>query len=181
MRKQYTHNIIKEPEQRYWIRNRFMNRTITLATSSTAASSRSNQTSIQISPPLPNDDDNMEVRYNYEDDDMVPQYDTVSQYEYDNDDMEYDDDMNSQYEYNDDDMIVFDSYEEDDEDDEEGEGEEWERRGEEEEEETEEGEEDHHHQIVDEAFDKDKMSSYNDDGEFAPYFENFTTASLFFI
>ncbi|RGB37593.1 hypothetical protein C1646_756662 [Rhizophagus diaphanus] len=192
----YTHNINKKSEQRYRIRNHFTNRTLTLATSSTAASSCSHQTSIQISPPLPNDDDNMEVRYNYDDDDMVPQYDTVSQYEYDNndmeyddDDMEYDDDMNSQYEYNNDDMIVFDGYEEDDEDnedddkneedEEEGEGE-GERRGEEEEEkEAEERGKDHHHQIVDEAFDKDKMSSYNGDGEFAPYFKNFTTASLF--
>ncbi|RGB28743.1 hypothetical protein C1646_767422 [Rhizophagus diaphanus] len=121
----------------------------------------------------------------------------ISQYEYDNndmkyddDDMEYNDDINSQYEYNDDDMIVFDGYEEDDENDEDDEDEneeneeegkgEGKRRGKEEEKEkTEERGENHHHQIVYEAFDKDKMSSYNGDGEFAPYFENFTTTSFF--
>ena len=33
--------------------------------------------------------------------------------------------------------------------------------------------------IIDEALNKDQMSSYNNDNEFAPYFENFTTASMF--
>src|ERR1044071_2141451 len=33
--------------------------------------------------------------------------------------------------------------------------------------------------VIDEAFDKNKMPPYNSDNEFAPYFENFTTASLF--
>src|SRR6266542_3159762 len=34
--------------------------------------------------------------------------------------------------------------------------------------------------IIDKALDKDKMPSYDNNNEFAPYFENFTTASLFF-
>src|SRR6266540_5018790 len=33
--------------------------------------------------------------------------------------------------------------------------------------------------IIDKALDENKMPSYNNDNEFAPYFENFTTASLF--
>src|ERR1043166_4278294 len=33
--------------------------------------------------------------------------------------------------------------------------------------------------VIDEVFDKNKMPPYNSDNEFAPYFENFTTASLF--
>ena len=33
--------------------------------------------------------------------------------------------------------------------------------------------------IIDEALNKDQMSSYNNDNEFAPYFENFTAASIF--
>src|ERR1044072_7994418 len=33
--------------------------------------------------------------------------------------------------------------------------------------------------VIDEAFVKNKMPPYNSDNEFAPYFENFTTASLF--
>src|SRR6266540_2861129 len=33
--------------------------------------------------------------------------------------------------------------------------------------------------IIDKALDENKMTSYNNDNEFAPYFENFTTASLF--
>src|SRR6266508_195362 len=33
--------------------------------------------------------------------------------------------------------------------------------------------------IIDKALDEDKMPSYDNNNEFAPYFENFTTASLF--
>src|SRR6266498_2165181 len=33
--------------------------------------------------------------------------------------------------------------------------------------------------IIDKALDENKMPSYNNDNEFAPYFENFITASLF--
>src|SRR6266540_3898744 len=33
--------------------------------------------------------------------------------------------------------------------------------------------------IIDKVLDENKMPSYNNDNEFAPYFENFTTASLF--
>src|SRR6266498_1024795 len=33
--------------------------------------------------------------------------------------------------------------------------------------------------IIDKALDENKMPSYNNNNEFAPYFENFTTASLF--
>src|SRR6266545_4473997 len=33
--------------------------------------------------------------------------------------------------------------------------------------------------IIDKALDENKMPSYNNDNKFAPYFENFTTASLF--
>src|SRR6266542_921847 len=33
--------------------------------------------------------------------------------------------------------------------------------------------------IIDKALDKDKMPSYDNNNEFAPYFKNFTTASLF--
>src|SRR6266508_2976456 len=33
--------------------------------------------------------------------------------------------------------------------------------------------------IIDKALDEDKMPSYNNNNEFAPYFENFTTVSLF--
>lgn len=33
--------------------------------------------------------------------------------------------------------------------------------------------------IIDEALNKDQMLSYNNNNEFAPYFENFTTASMF--
>ncbi len=33
--------------------------------------------------------------------------------------------------------------------------------------------------IIDKALEKDKMPSYNNDNEFAPYFENFTTTLLF--
>src|ERR1043165_8478419 len=33
--------------------------------------------------------------------------------------------------------------------------------------------------VIDEAFDKNKMPSYNSDNEFAPNFENFITALLF--
>ncbi|GES75383.1 hypothetical protein GLOIN_2v1790940 [Rhizophagus clarus] len=111
----------------------------------------------------------MEVQYDYKDDDMI------SQYEYD------DDDIISQY--------AFDNLYNEEEEEEEGtegggeeeEEEETEEGGEEEEEEEEEAEKggDDHRQIVDEALDKNKMPSYDGDGEFAPYFENFTTASLF--
>ena len=39
--------------------------------------------------------------------------------------------------------------------------------------------EDEYGNIIDEALDKDKMPFYNNNDEFAPYFENFTTAALF--
>src|ERR1044072_7769075 len=45
-------------------------------------------------------------------------------------------------------------------------------------EEEEKEKEDYNH-IVDEPLDKDKMPFYNNENEFAPYFENFTTAALF--
>ena len=34
--------------------------------------------------------------------------------------------------------------------------------------------------IIDKALNKDKMPSYDNNNEFAPYFKNFTTASLFY-
>ena len=40
-------------------------------------------------------------------------------------------------------------------------------------------EDEEHYQIVDEALDETKMPQYNIDNEFTPYFENFTTASMF--
>jgi len=39
--------------------------------------------------------------------------------------------------------------------------------------------EDEYGNIIDEALDKDKLPFYNNNNEFAPYFENFTTAALF--
>ncbi len=95
----------------------------------------------------------MEFQYDYEHDDMDFQYN----YEYS--------DMDSQYNYEYDDMD-FDGYED--------EGTEAEVEEEEEEEIEEE-----HRQIVDEALSGDKMTSYNNDSELAPYFENLTAASLF--
>src|ERR1044071_4429118 len=45
--------------------------------------------------------------------------------------------------------------------------------------EEEEKEKQDYNHIVDEPLDKDKMPFYNNENEFAPYFENFTTAALF--
>src|SRR6266542_1552279 len=39
--------------------------------------------------------------------------------------------------------------------------------------------EEEYNNIIDKALDEDKMPSYDNNNEFAPYFENFTTASLF--
>jgi hypothetical protein len=39
--------------------------------------------------------------------------------------------------------------------------------------------EENHNHIIDEALNKNKMPFYNSENEFAPYFENFTTAALF--
>src|SRR6266542_4356734 len=39
--------------------------------------------------------------------------------------------------------------------------------------------EEEYNNIIDKALDEDKMLSYDNNNEFAPYFENFTTASLF--
>src|SRR5579859_1853129 len=164
MRKRYIYNTTEESEQRYRIRNRFTNRTATIAPSSTTAFSHSYRTNMQISPPLPKNNDDMEVQYDHKDDDMI------SQYEYDNDD------IISQYAFDN----LYNEEEEEEEGTEEGgeeeEEEETEEGGEEEEEEeTEEGGEeeeeeaetggDDHRQIVDEALDKNKMPSYNGDGD----------------
>jgi chemotaxis protein histidine kinase CheA len=69
-----------------------------------------------------------------------------------------------------------DEYEEDDDNEETEEENEEDNDEEDEENEEDEGEAEVH--IVDEALTKDKMPTYNNN-EFAPYFENFTTASLF--
>ena len=188
MRKRYTHNIPVEPLEQHRIRNRFPQRdasnnavpiqrssATTLAISSIAASSHAQQTST----PLPKDGDSMEFQYDHEHDDMDSSYerdDIDSQH----DDMDFSyerDDIDSQYDREHDDLDSC--YERDEEsihsqsdrheDDDENEGED--------EVKEEEKEEEEQRQIVDEALSEDKMLSCN--GEFFPYFENFTTASLF--
>src|SRR6266487_5556855 len=172
MRKRYTHNVPVEPLEQHRIRNRFPQRdasnnavpiqrssATTLAISSIAASSHAQQTST----PLPKDGDSMEFQYDREHDDMD------SSYERDDIDSQYDrehDDLDSCYE-RDEESIHSQSDRHEDDDENEGEDEV----------EEEEKEEEEQRQIVDEALSEDKMLSCN--GEFSPYFENFTTASLF--
>lgn len=142
-----------------------------------------------------NDDDNMDFQYNYEDNDLSFQdindddneYGSISPQHY-NDEMEDDDQSSDNEEEEDNDNEYNRDEEEDDDngdnDEEEEEGnnegnnEEGEERNNDEEEhnyDEEEGNEEIH-QIV-EALDEYKLPSC--DGEFAPYFNNYTTTALF--
>ena len=113
-----------------------------------------------------NDDDNMDmVQYHENEDDYndVKDEDDVEDEDEDSENEE-DGDYNDVEDKDSDDDIENDS--EVSEDDNNGENDNHEQDDREE-----------HHQIIDKALDKDNMPTY--DGEFAPYFQNFTTAALF--
>ncbi|GET54285.1 hypothetical protein GLOIN_2v1790940 [Rhizophagus irregularis DAOM 181602=DAOM 197198] len=148
-----------------------------------------------------NDDDNMDFQYNHEDNDLSFQdiNDDDNEYgsigpQYYNDEMEDDDqsfdneeeeetdnEYNSEKEEENDNEYNRDEEEDDDngdnnkEEEEEGNNEEEEERNNDEEERND-NEEEEIHQIV-EALDEDNIPSCN--GEFAPYFDNYTTTALF--
>ncbi|CAB4398402.1 unnamed protein product [Rhizophagus irregularis] len=148
-----------------------------------------------------NDDDNMDFQYNHEDNDLSFQdiNDDDNEYgsigpQYYNDEMEDDDqsfdneeeeetdnEYNSEEEEENDNEYNRDEEENDDngdnneEKEEEGNNEEEEKRNNDEEERND-NEEEEIHQIV-EALDEDKIPTCN--GEFAPYFDNYTTTALF--
>ncbi|UZO26046.1 uncharacterized protein OCT59_018294 [Rhizophagus irregularis] len=148
-----------------------------------------------------NDDDNMDFQYNHEDNDLSFQdiNDDDNEYgsigpQYYNDEMEddnqsfdneeeeeTDNEYNSEEEEENDNEYNRDEEEDDDngdnneEEEEEGNNEEEEERNNDEEERNDNKEEEIH-QIV-EALDEDKIPFCN--GEFAPYFDNYTTTALF--
>ena len=107
-------------------------------------------------------------------------YDDGMDFQYDNEEnvnnSENDNDDNEETEEDNNEEMEEDEYEEDDDNEETEEENEEDNDEEDEENEEDEGEAEVH--IVDEALTKDKMPTYNNN-EFAPYFENFTTASLF--
>ncbi|UZO10946.1 uncharacterized protein OCT59_002523 [Rhizophagus irregularis] len=148
-----------------------------------------------------NDDDNMDFQYNHEDNDLSFQdiNDDDNEYgsigpQYYNDEMEDDnqsfdneeeEETDNEYnseeekendnEYNRDEKTDDNNGDNNEEEEEEGNNEDEEERNNDEEERND-NEEEEIHQIV-EALDEDKIPSCN--GEFAPYFDNYTTTALF--
>ena len=177
MRKRYTHTNPTEPLR---IRNRFSHRDlINVAATSSQGSLRpilqlpEENDDIDDMDFQYNDDDNMDmVQYHEDEDDYndVEDEDDVEDEEEDSKNEEEDSENEEDGDYNDvedkdsDDDIENDS--EVSEDDNNGGNDDHEQDDREE-----------HHQIIDKALDKDNMPTY--DGEFAPYFQNFTTAALF--
>jgi len=186
MRKRYSHT---KPTKPIRIRNRF-------SYSNPDETKASNETAAIRSPD--NDNNDMDFQYNYEDNDLGFQdindddnaYGSISPQHY-NDEMQ-DDDKSSDNEEEEESDDEYNSEEEeydyngDNDEDEEGDyngdndEEEEERNNDEEEHNYEEdgnnNEDEEIHQIV-EALDEDKIPSC--DGEFAPYFNNYTTTALF--
>jgi hypothetical protein len=174
MRKRYIHNTSAEEQQQYRIRNRFSySRDVPIQEtipSITASSRDCHQNNI---PSEDNDHDmeshehgDMESQYNYD-----VHNDMESQYNYEHDDLESQynyghDDLESQYNYGYDDTDFDSSYEES-------------VHFQDNRHENEEEEEEERQQIVDKALNEDKMPSFSNYSELAPYFENLTAASLF--
>ena len=188
MRRRYTHT---NPINPFRIRNRFshnssLNEINETTTPNDAAAIRS--------PVRPDNDDYMDFQYNYEDDNESIHFQDNEEEE-ENNDEDYFRDNEKEEESNNED------YFRDDEEEEENNNEDYFRDNEEEEEENnnedyfqnneveeesnnednEEKEEDNNeekrgYQII-EALDKNKIPSCN--GDFAPYFDNYTTAALF--
>jgi hypothetical protein len=176
MRKRFTHTKPTEPLR---IRNRFSHRDSTDATITFPDNDASNQGSSR--PVLPEGNDDMDFQYNDEDDDMDFQYNYMDfQYNYEDEEDESEEDEDDDAEDNDDneddeDDDADNDGNEDDEDDDAGDND-----GNEDDDvdhEDDDNREEEHYQIIDEALDKSKMPSC--DSEFAPYFQNFTTAALF--
>ena len=171
MRKRYTHTNPTEPLR---IRNRFSHRDlINVAATSSQGSLRpilqlpEENDDIDDMDFQYNDDDNMDmVQYHEDEDDYndVEDEDEDSENEEEDSESEEDGDYNDVEDKDSDDDIENDS--EVSEDDNNGGNDDHEQDDREE-----------HHQIIDKALDKDNMPTY--DGEFAPYFQNFTTAALF--
>jgi hypothetical protein len=176
MRRRYSHN---KPIKPIRIRNRFSYNNPNETTES------NERVAIQSPVRSPdNDNDNMDFQYNYEDDDLSFQ-------DINDDDNAYGS-INPQHEmiFSQDDVNSSDTEEEEESDNEYNSEEEEEDDNENNDEEEEEGnnndnnkveeerndEEEEIHQIV-EALDEDKIPSCN--GEFAPYFNNYTTMALF--
>ena len=178
MRKRYTHTNPTEPLR---IRNRFSHRDLI----NVAATSSQGSLRPILQLPEENDDiDDMDFQYNDDDNmDMVQYHEDEDDYndvenededseneEEDSENEEEDSESEEDGDYNDvedkdsDDDIENDS--EVSEDDNNGGNDDHEQDDREE-----------HHQIIDKALDKDNMPTY--DGEFALYFQNFTTAALF--
>ncbi|PKC52016.1 hypothetical protein RhiirA1_482452 [Rhizophagus irregularis] len=188
MRRRYSH---AKPIKPIRIRNRF-------SYSNLGETTTSGERRSPVRSP-DNDDDNMDFQYNHEDNDLSFQdiNDDDNEYgsigpQYYNDEMEDDDqsfdneeeeetdnEYNSEEEEENDNEYNRDEEEDDDngdnneEEEEEGNNEEEEERNNDEEERND-NEEEEIHQIV-EALDKDKIPSCN--GEFAPYFDNYTTTA----
>src|SRR3990170_1260861 len=124
-------------------------------------------------------DDGMDFQYDNEekeeDNSEKTEEDNSEETEEDNSE-ETEEDNNEEMEEDEYEEMEEDEYEEDDDNEETEEENEEDNDEEDEENEEDEGEAEVH--IVDEALTKDKMPTYNNN-EFAPYFENFTTASLF--
>ncbi|GBC42452.2 hypothetical protein GLOIN_2v1790940 [Rhizophagus irregularis DAOM 181602=DAOM 197198] len=190
MRRRYSH---AKPIKPIRIRNRF-------SYSNLGETTTSGERRSPVRSP-DNDDDNMDFQYNHEDNDLSFQdiNDDDNEYgsigpQYYNDEMEDDDqsfdneeeeETDNEYnseeeeendnEYNKDEEEDNDNGDNNEEEEEEGNNEEEEERNNDEEEHND-NEEEEIHQIV-EALDEDKIPSCN--GEFAPYFDNYTTTALF--
>ncbi|UZO26392.1 uncharacterized protein OCT59_018620 [Rhizophagus irregularis] len=170
MRRRYSH---AKPIKPIRIRNRF-------SYSNLGETTTSGERRSPVRSP-DNDDDNMDFQYNHEDNDLSFQdiNDDDNEYgsigpQYYNDEME-DDDQSFDNEEEEETDNEYNSEEEEENDNEYNKDEEEDNdNGDNNEEEEEEEEE--IHQIV-EALDEDKIPSCN--GEFAPYFDNYTTTALF--
>jgi hypothetical protein len=190
MRRRYSHTKLIKPIR---IRNRF---SYSNPNETTASDERVVIRSPVRSPD--NDDDGMDFQYNYNDNDLSFQdindddntYGSINP-QHHNDEMIFlQDDVNSSdNEEEEESDNEYNSEEEEEDDNEDNNEEEEERNNDEEERNDDEeernnnedernnNEEEEIHQIV-EALDKDKLPTCN--GEFAPYFNNYTTTALFF-
>src|SRR6266498_2083644 len=92
---------------------------------------------------------------------------------------DYDDDMDFQYNYRSEELPKDEDRESSKEDENEESSENENKESSENENEEFSEDEKEYDNIIDKALDEDKMPSYDNNNEFAPYFENFTTASLF--
>src|SRR5579859_4709382 len=183
MRKRYNHNI---PIELLRIRNRFSHRYSTdAANTDLPDNDASNQAPLR--PILLEENDDMNVQYNYDDDDDMgiqhnheeeeedneEEEDEYEDEHEDDEDSDYNDESEEEDDYNDE--VDKDS---DDEEIEDSDDKSENNNGDNNENDNIDHEENSRdHQITDKALDKDKMPLY--DGEFAPYFQNFTTAALF--